>query len=318
MANSLKTKRQLFSSYEAYEMATNKDDSFPRLLREVVVLRQTILRQASLVKPFMLQYAAALKTRLASLSSTPLAPVLVRPMDKEDWLRAIFRASDASQRLPVRLYALTSTLATSTLSWLYDLFTIPHVVFFYQQLYAFCEKHYKREGQDPSFVYLFIDVADSMLHSAQVIPSSLQSSFTQQILALVTEIVDAVVDAVGGAWSALAEGGSEAAVLQSLDEERLAQCSRLLETYQHIELGNTTVLWVWCEMVMSRPEDRLADSLVARFVSGLQDSLQESPRSPCAVLASVHQFYSALQLVASCVKGVSPSAIVSLSVGTNV
>ena len=243
MANSLKTKRQLFSSYEAYEMATSKDDSFPRLLREVVVLRQSILRQSTLVKPFMLHYAAALKTRLAALSSTPLAPVLARPMDREDWLSAFFRAPDASCLPSLRLYALTSTVAASTLPWLYDLFTIPHVVFFYQQLYAFCEKHYKREGQDPSFIFLFIDIVDSMLHSAQVVPPALQASFVQQILALVEEIVGAVVDAVEGAWKTLMEGGTEAAALRALDTEHLEQCSELLETYRRIKLGTTTVLW---------------------------------------------------------------------------
>ena len=134
-------------------------------------------------------------------------------------------------------------MAASTLPWLYDLFTIPHVVFFYQQLYAFCEKHYKREGQDPSFIFLFIDVVDSMLHSAQVVPPALQASFVQQILALVEEIVGAVVDAVEGAWKTLMEGGTEAAALRALDTEHLEQCSELLETYRRIKLGTTTVLW---------------------------------------------------------------------------
>ena len=318
MANSLKTKRQLFTSYEAYEMATNKDDSFPRLLREVVMLRQSVLQQSSLVKPFMLQYATPLKTRLAALSSTPLAPIIARPMDQEDWLRAFFRASDALCLPSVRLYAFTSTVAASTLPWLYDLFTIPHVVFFYQQLFAFCEKHYKRERQDPSFIFLFIDVVDSMLHSAQVVPSALQASFTQQILALVEEIVGTVVDAVEEAWKTLMEGGTEAAALQALDTERLEQCGELLETYRRIELGSTTVLWACRETVTRRPEERLADSLVARFVSVLQDYLQESSRSPCAVMASVRQFHSSLQLVASCVKGVSSPVIVSFAVRTDV
>ena len=67
-----------------------------------------------------------------------------------------------------------------------------------------------------------------------------------------------------------------------------------------------------------RPEERLADSLVARFVSVLQDCLQGSSRSPCAVLASVHQFHSSLQLVASCVKGVSSPVIVFFAARTDV
>ena len=158
-------------------MATSQDDSFPRLLRALVRLRQLVLARQELLAPFADSLLRALRAQLAPLAATPLAPLLAHPSDRHDWMRALLRSPQGPAAAPaLRLLCEASRVRADALAWLEALFDLPHIALFYPRMFAFCEANYKKQGPDPAFVFLFIDVADAMLHAAPVLAPASPSS----------------------------------------------------------------------------------------------------------------------------------------------
>lgn len=184
-------------------MATSQDDSFPRLLRALVRLRQLVLARQELLAPFADSLLRALRAQLAPLAATPLAPLLAHPSDRHDWMRALLRSPQGARRGARPAPAVRGLAgAADALAWLEALFDLPHIALFYPRMFAFCEANYKKQGPDPAFVFLFIDVADAMLHAAPVLAPALQAALADQIASLLQEVITAVVAAVDTLWAA--------------------------------------------------------------------------------------------------------------------
>lgn len=291
-------------------MATSQDDSFPRLLRALVRLRQLVLARQELLAPFADSLLRALRAQLAPLAATPLAPLLAHPSDRHDWMRALLRSPQGPAAAPaLRLLCEASRVRADALAWLEALFDLPHIALFYPQMFAFCEANYKKQGPDPAFVFLFIDVADAMLHAAPVLAPALQAALADQIASLLQEVVAAVVAAVDTLWQhAIAADTLPASEL--VDGEALEALNRLLATYQRVELGAKVILCRHPPRLTRSPAQLLADAAVNCFLRTMQARLCDPTLPAEEVLRLIRAFFAALATVANWVGQLPVSAIV--------
>ena len=295
-------------------MATSQDDSFPRILRALVRLRQLTLARHALLVPFADSLILSLHVQLAPLEGTPLAPLLTHAMDRHDWMRALLRSAQGPAAAhTLRLLWEASQVRADALAWLHALFDFPHIALFYPQLFAFCEANYKKKGLNPAFVFLFIDVADAMLHASAVLAPSLQATIADQITSLLQEVVAEVVAAIDTLWQHHMTETDTRPASQLVDGEALEALNRLLTTYQRVELGSKVLMCACPRRLTRSPAQLLADAAVNCFLRGMQEQLRDPALSAKEILRRIRAFFAALAAVANWVSQLPVTDIVSLA-----
>ena len=228
--NCVKTKRQLLVLTERVcEMATREDDSFPILLKDVLQLRQMLLQHVPLVEQYLTSVRDLLKKQITVLPQL----VASSSLEEDDRIRAIAHLSGESSQVQdqVQLYCYLQLACSNLPRWLTDRTEIRCIGSYYNLLRSFCNKYYYQTGQDYTYLFLFIDLADMIEHSVSPLPGS----YYDDTLEVIQDLVSRVANIQKMIWESQREW-------EEVDRSELDLYATLLVRYHRIELKDGVIM----------------------------------------------------------------------------
>lgn len=253
--NSIRRRRQfLHLSGEKYlQMATSKDDSFPRLLEEFLALRSLLFENLPVITAYYQTYLTPLQSRIQSICSTNSAmqnailPLFGEVCLENDWMRTIaqLEPSSCTPSLANLLwcYCQVRQSLTTPEAVLYARSEIPHIASFYPLMFTFCAENYTRRGNF-DFQFHFLDLIDMLRHSRQVIPRQTEMQFVEhrkQILEhLRSHTMEKIAILLANHQRVLR--GEQCPLWEGVDGEDLVRCALMFQRYREVEQDGVFIL----------------------------------------------------------------------------
>ena len=254
--NSIRRRRQfLHLSGEKYmQMATSKDDSFPRLLEEFLSLRDLLFNHIDVITTYCKTYLSPLQARIQAIGHDSSASKLIQQLfgeesDENDWMRVAVQLKALPEYAPLPnllwSYCLIHQGGTTPEVLLYRRSEIPHLAEFYPLMFAFCAENYTRKGNF-DFQFLFLDLIDMICHSRQVASSKTRSLFATHRQLILDHVQTHTMNnvAVLFANQQCALGGERCDVWDRVDREELERCARMLQRYREVEKEGEWITYV--------------------------------------------------------------------------
>ena len=236
------------------QMATSKDDSFPRLLEEFLSLRALLFDHIDVVTTYCTTYLSPLQARIQAIGHDSNASKMIQQLfgevcDENDWMRVVVQLKNLPEYAPLPnllwSYCLIRQGGSTPECLLYRRSEISHLAEFYPLMFAFCAENYTRKGNF-DFQFLFLDLIDMISHSRQVISSKTRSLFETHRQLILGHLQTHTMNNIAAFFSnqRYALGGERCDVWNGVDKEELSKCAMMLQRYREVEKEGEWITYV--------------------------------------------------------------------------
>lgn len=288
LCNAVSSSWKVLKSVEVLNLATNKDDSIPRLLMSMVTLRRLLL-----------QYEEELNGFVSQLCDFYSKKWNLKECGELEWLKSINEGNIHQKHL----FSILQFFKNQPSVWLLRMTEIRVISFYYELMLDFCKKHYK---DDIDIQFLFIDVHDIIKTSSQHYPSSIYDSMKRETVQFIEQMKQTILGIVHSLW----EQNLSIQGLNQNDYEQLQKYVVLIHHYPVISYDDKTYESSFFLLFIHSVVNILEDAVITLFIQSVNKLIDNQKPSIEDLLNYYSSFNSALQIIAPSIPGFSVDRIV--------